>query len=125
RRPHSGVGALLAATGLAWFAGNFAFVGWALAGWLAAQVTYLYRGLLVHGVLSYPSGSLRSRRARAVVAAGYAASVAAPVARSDVATIALTFVLVATAAHDHQRARGRERRAHVPAVRAALLVGAL
>ena len=65
RRPESRSGALMTATGFAWFAGNFATSGVAAIGWLSEQALYLHRGPLIHLVLSYPSGRLaRATRPR-------------------------------------------------------------
>src|SRR5919198_1778012 len=60
RRHDSLAGVLLAATGLTWFLGNLAT--WAL---------YLHRGVLIHLLLSYPRGRLRSGAEYAAVATGY------------------------------------------------------
>jgi hypothetical protein len=48
KRPESRVGWLLAATGFAWFLGNFAEVSATAIAWLAAHAVYLHRGPLVH-----------------------------------------------------------------------------
>jgi hypothetical protein len=111
RRGLSAVGPLMAASGFAWFLGNFA--GWAL---------YLHRGPLVHLVVSYPSGRPRSRLQWAVVAAGYAAAVASPLARNDEATILLAFTVCATALRRYLVANGPERRARAAALGAAAMV---
>jgi signal transduction histidine kinase len=108
RVPESRVGLLLEATGFAWFAGNFAAVGWAPAGWLATQAAFLHRGLVIHCIVSFPTGRLCSWRARAVVAAGYAASLA-PVARSDFVTMVVGAALVAGGVSALGRAGGRPR----------------
>ena len=112
RRRESRTGLLLAATGLAWFAGNF-----------AGSLIYLHRGPLVHCVLAYPSGRLRSRVERATVSAGYLAALAPPVGRNETATIALAVLIVAVAARGYLPAVGRERRARVHAVQAASALG--
>ncbi len=89
RRPQSRSGALLVATGFAWFAPNFAATGVTALGWLSAHALYLYRGPLIHLVLTYPRGRLVRRLDRAAVAAGYAAAVITPVWGSETATIVL------------------------------------
>jgi signal transduction histidine kinase len=106
-RPGSRSGPLLAATGFAWFAGNF-----------SAAANYLHRGPLVHLVLSYPGATLAPRRARVALVAGYAAAVVPAVWRSEVVTIALSAAVIAVAAAVHTRAVGRERRASGYALRA-------
>jgi signal transduction histidine kinase len=123
RRPDSGIGGLLSATGFAWFVGNYSALGWAPAAWIAAQATYLHRGVLVHTVLAYPSGRVSPRLVGAVVAVGYAVALMPSVARSGVATAVLGVALGVTAGREYLEARGPERRARVPAVRAAALLG--
>ena len=100
RHPESRAGALLAASGFAWFAGTF-----------AADATYLHRGPLVHALLTFPSGRARGRAQRAAVAVGYGAALVEPVWRSEAATIALAVLLAVVAAAGHRDAVGRERRA--------------
>jgi hypothetical protein len=111
RRGSSAVGPLMAASGFAWFLGNLAT--WAL---------YLHRGPLVHLVVSYPSGRLRSRLEWAVGAAGYVSAVASPLARNDEATILLALAVCATALGRYLVASGPERRARASALGAAVMV---
>ncbi len=112
RRRESLTGLLLTATGLAWFAGNF-----------AESLVYLHRGPLIHFVLAYPAGSLRSRVERATVTVGYLTAFATPVGKSETATIALAVVLVSVAAHGYLHSLGKERRGRVLAVQAAIALG--
>jgi signal transduction histidine kinase len=119
RRPESRTGPLLAATGFAWFVGNFAQVGVAAVAWLAAHLVRLYRGPLVQLVLTYPSGRPGSRLVRGAIAAGYAAAVITPVWRSEAATILLAGLLVAVCAREYVRAVGPSRRARLIALQAA------
>jgi signal transduction histidine kinase len=111
RRGSSAVGPLMAASGFAWFLGNFAT--WAL---------YLHRGPLIQLVVSYPSGRPRSRLQWVVVVAGYLSAVAAPLARNDAATILLALAICATALGRFLVASGPERRARVSALGAAAMV---
>jgi signal transduction histidine kinase len=119
RRPASRTGSLLAATGFAWFLGNFASVGVAAVAWAAAHLVYLYRGPLVQLVLSYPSGRPGSRVVRAAVAVGYAAAIVTPIWRSAGATILLAGLLLAICAREYIRAVGGARRARLLALPAA------
>jgi signal transduction histidine kinase len=112
RRPESRTGPLLAATGFTWFAGNF-----------AGSLVYLHRGPLVHCLLAYPSGRLRSTLARVAVIVAYAAAIVAPIGRSETATIVLAVVVVAVAFRGYVSAVGRDRRARLPALWAVSLVG--
>src|SRR5262249_53010620 len=47
RRPASGSGVLMTATGFAWFAPNFSTTGLGALDWLSAHALYLHRGPLV------------------------------------------------------------------------------
>jgi signal transduction histidine kinase len=105
RRSDSCSGPLLAVTGFAWFLGNF-----------ATSALYLYRGPLVHLLVTYPSGRVSSRRELAAVALGYAAAVVTPVWRSEVVTIVLAVLLVAVCARSYSRAVGPARRARLVAL---------
>src|SRR5919198_2935065 len=58
RRPSSRSGLLMVATGFAWFAGS-----------LVSAALFLHRGPLVHLLIGYPRGRLRSRLEQLVVAA--------------------------------------------------------
>jgi signal transduction histidine kinase len=112
RRAESRVGALLTATGIAWFLGGF----------LPAAL-YLHRGPLVHLLLSYPSGRLTRRRDRIVVAAAYVDGAIEPLARSPVATLILCAAIVLATCDGYMRASGPRRRARaVPTVGAAGVV---
>jgi signal transduction histidine kinase len=119
RRPESRTGPLMAATGFAWFLGNFAQVGVAAVAWAAGHMVYLHRGPLVQLVLTYPSGRPGSRLVRGAVAVGYAVAVITPIWRSAGATILLAGLLVAVCARDYVRAVGPFRRARLMAVQAA------
>ena len=119
RRPESRTGPLMAATGFAWFLGNFAQVGVAAVAWTAGHMVYLHRGPLVQLVLTYPSGRPGSRLVRGAVAVGYAVAVITPIWRSAGATILLAGLLVAVCARDYVRAVGPFRRARLMAVQAA------
>lgn len=123
RRPDSRSGALMAATGFSWFLGNFATTGVVPVDWVGAHALYVYRGPLIHLLVTYPSGRLSSRLDRAAVAVGYAAAVVTPVWRSEVATIVLAVLLVAVCARSYLRAAGPARRARLLALRAAAGLG--
>jgi signal transduction histidine kinase len=106
-RPSSRSGLLMVATGFAWFAG---------------AALFLHRGPLVHLLVGYPQGRLRSRLERMVVAAAYVDAVVYPLARQDLATIALALLLVVTALVRFLGAGGPERRARAAALVAASAV---
>ena len=113
RRPDSRSGALMTATGFSWFLGNFADTGVAQVDWLGAYALYVYRGPLVHLLITYPSGRLSSRLERVAAAVGYGAAVVTPVWQSEIATIVLAALLVAVCAHSYVRAVGPDRRARL------------
>jgi signal transduction histidine kinase len=123
RRPESRSGALLAATGFSWFLGNFADAGFAAVDWLGAHALYLYRGPLVHLLVTYPSGRAFSRLDRAAVAVGYVAAVVTPVWRSEIATIVLAALMIAVCARSYFRTVGPSRRARLLSLRAAAGLG--
>jgi len=111
RRPSSRSGLLMAATGFAWFAGSF-----------ASAALFLHRGPLVHLLIGYPRGRLRSRLEQVVVGAAYVDGVVYPLARQDLATIALSLAVVVTALVGYLGAGGPERRARAAALAAASAV---
>jgi hypothetical protein len=108
RRPESRSGALMAATGFAWFAANFA----------SEQALYLHRGPLIHLVVSYPYGRLGGRVDRSVVAIAYVAALIPAVWRSEAATFMLAGLVVTAAGHGYARAVGREQRTRLAALQA-------
>jgi signal transduction histidine kinase len=102
RRPESRFGLLLAATGVAWFAGTL---------WPALAT--LHRAPLAHAVFSFPSGRLASTVDWAVVGLVYAAW---PLGGSEAVTIAFAALLVAVPLADRRLAVGVERRGRTSAV---------
>jgi signal transduction histidine kinase len=113
-RKQSRVGAVLTASGFAWFLGTF-------GGWLL----YLHRGVLAHLILSFPEGRLPSRAGRAQVIAGYGYAAIYPVANSAYATFGFAAGLVVAAAHRYMVTRGPERAARLSALVAAIGFGAV
>jgi signal transduction histidine kinase len=109
RRGESRVGPLMVLSGYTWFAGN-----------LWSQLLYLHRGPLVHLHISYPTGRLRRRLARATVAAAYVDALIEPIARNDVLTLVLAALVAAAALDGYLRSSGTARRAGTPALVAAL-----
>jgi signal transduction histidine kinase len=105
RRPESRFGLLLAATGVAWFAGTL---------WPALAT--LHRAPLAHAVFSFPSGLLASILDWAVVGLVYAAW---PLGGSEAVTIAFAALLVAVPLADRRLVVGVGRRGRTSAVWAA------
>ena len=114
RRPESHSGAVMAATGFAWFAANF-----------SSQALYLHRGPLVQLVLSYPSGRLGGRLERATVGAAYVAAVIPAVWRSETAALVMAALVLAVAVRGYLGALGRDRRARLAALQATGLLAAV
>jgi signal transduction histidine kinase len=123
RRSQSSIGMLIVASGFAWFVGNFAAASWAPAAWIGAHLLYVHRGPLIHCLLSFPTGRPASWHARVVVATGYLASVVTPLGRSDMVTLALAPMVVASATWGYLGTVGRDRRAQAMSLPAALLFG--
>jgi hypothetical protein len=111
RRPSSRSGLLMVATGFAWFAGSF-----------AGAALFLHRGPLVHLLVGYPQGRLRSRLEQLVVTVAYVDGLVYPIARQDGVTIALSLAVAVTVLAGYLRAGGPERRARAAALVAASAV---
>jgi signal transduction histidine kinase len=115
RRSDSRSGPIMAATGFAWFAANFA----------SDLALYLHRGPLIHLVLSYPRGRLGGRVDRFAVAIAYGAAVIPAVWRSEAATFVLAGLVVTAAGHGYVRAVGREQQTRLAALQATAFVAAV
>ena len=111
RRRETRVGALMLATGVAWFLGS-----------VVPEALFLHRGPLVHLLMSYPSGRVRRRLDRAVVAAAYVDGAIVPLARSPVVTIALAAALAVAAISGYRSEAGPRRRARALPAAAATAV---
>ena len=109
RRPASRVGVLMLLSGGTWFLGT-----------VLSYALFLHRGPLVHLHLSYPTGRLPTRRARAVVVAAYVDATVEPLASSDVLTLALSGAVAVTAVQVFAGTTGPARKAGGPALVAAL-----
>lgn len=111
RRPGYAVGWILAAAGVAWFAGTIA--GWAV---------FWHRAPLAQLILTYPATRLwpASRVERAAVALAYVYAIAYPVAGNEEATILFALALVGLAGWRYLTKRGPQRRARTSALVAAV-----
>jgi signal transduction histidine kinase len=125
RRPESRTGALMAATGFAWFAPNFTSTGLGTVDWLGDQALYLHRAPLVHMVVTYPRGRTSGGLDRVTVAVGYVAAVVTPIWRSEPASFVLAGLIVAAAGVGYLRAAGRERRARLASLAATSFLAAV
>ncbi|HEU4354906.1 MAG TPA: ATP-binding protein [Actinomycetota bacterium] len=117
RRSESATGPLLAATGLAWFLGNFAAVG-GLVGWVGRQGVFLHRGPLFHAVIAYPTGRPSSPVSRGAVVLFYAVSVVPAVWSNGTSTIVLAVLFLAVTAFGYARSVGPDRRARLVSLEA-------
>jgi signal transduction histidine kinase len=124
RRPDSRSGPLMAATGFAWFFGNFSHTGVAAIDWTSSHAVYVFFGPLIHLLLTYPGGRPSSRLVGIAVAVGYVAAITA-LWRSEIATVALASLLTAVSVRDFLTTIGRLRRAHLVALWATGGLGAL
>ncbi|MEA2311239.1 MAG: hypothetical protein QOE28_1207 [Solirubrobacteraceae bacterium] len=103
---------LMALAGGTWFAGD-----------VSGALLYAHRGPLVHLLLSYPTGRVRSRGVVVVIVAAYADGLVPAVARSVWPTLALVAAALLAAAWRHRAASGVERRARGVALAGALAIG--
>jgi signal transduction histidine kinase len=118
RWPENRTGPLLVLTGFGWFAGNFAAADLGIVAWLAGQTLFLYRGLLVHLVLAYPTGRLPGNMSRGVALLAYTVALVGPLRSSELAAIGLGVLLLATGTRAYARSVGASRRARALALRA-------
>jgi signal transduction histidine kinase len=120
RRSESRIGAIMSLAGFTWFLGT-AF----------EHALFLHRGPFVHLLLSYPTGRVPTRLARAVVVAAYVDGAIEPLARNDRLTLALSGAVAGASLWGFLQVTGPARRAaRLPlaaaaAVSALLAVGAL
>jgi signal transduction histidine kinase len=91
------IGALLAVAGVAWFAGSLAPSGLAGPAGVGAYLVALHRAPLVHALLAFPRGALRSTLDRASVIAMYAVSLVGALGQTAVARLGVAAVLLAGA----------------------------
>ena len=109
RRRGRPAGVLMAATGVAWFAGTLA----------PGALLYLHRGPLVHLLLAYPGGRVARRAAQAVVAAAYVDGAVQPLGANATVTLVLAASTAAAAVLSYRAEAGPRRRARaVPTVAA-------
>jgi signal transduction histidine kinase len=122
RRPASGTGLLLVATGFAWFLGNLAYLGTGALSWIAAEALWLHRGVLLHAIVSFATGGrLRSHADRLVVALGYLASVAT-IVRIEAVSLGVWVLAVVVVARRTRTASPDRRWEATVALRSSLAV---
>jgi len=119
RRPPSRVGPLIALTGFAWFLGTLAGSRIGAVAALGAALLFIHRGPLCHAIICYPGGRPLGRLSVIVVVLAYVCAAAVPLARNDVVTIVVTFLVLAATIWGYALAAGPDRRARVTAIAAA------
>ena len=124
-RPDNNAGSLMAATGFAWFLGNFASAEVDLVAWVGSHTTYVHRGFLVHLLLAYPVGRLLRRNERVAATVGYVAAFLTPAWSNDILAIILATLLFAERAIACRRLTGPLRRARLFSLRAAAAVSSI
>ena len=124
RLPASRIGWLIVAAGMLWFIGNFTSAGHPVVAWLGAEALFLHRGPLIHAVLAFPHGHLRSRIDRATVVASYVAAFA-PIAQLQVPAIAVGLLIIGAAWTGWRRSVGPDRRARLRVLPAGIALGAV
>ena len=82
RRPHNQTGMLMVAVGFGVFVGSLTEANHPIPYTLGVLLGSIFIAIFVHLLLAYPSGKLISRRAVALVAAGYATALLAPLLES-------------------------------------------
>lgn len=117
RRPGSGLGPLMLAIGGAWFLPNFGSVQVGVPAWLAHHALYLYRGPLIHLLVTFPTGRPTSPLSRTAVALGYLSALGWVWAEDRIA-VPLAVLLLTMAVVDRRRLRGPIRRARLVGVEA-------
>jgi signal transduction histidine kinase len=78
RRPTNRTGMLMVAVGFGVFVGSLAEANYSVPYTLGALFGSLFVAIFIHLLLAYPSGEVRSRKARALVIAGYVTAFVAP-----------------------------------------------
>jgi PAS domain S-box-containing protein len=82
RRPHNRTGMLMVAVGFGVFVGSLTEANQSIPFTIGVLFGSVFIAIFVHLLLAYPSGSLISRKAVALVAAGYATALLAPLLES-------------------------------------------
>lgn len=103
-------GTLITAVGATWLLGD-----------VATAATFLHRGPLVHVLLGYPTGRLRSRPVQALVVASYVVAAVPALARVDALAVLLAAGVLAAAVRNLAVTSGPERRARAAALGATVL----
>ena len=78
RRPKNRTGMLMVAVGFGVFVGSLSEANYSVPYTLGALLGSLFIAIFIHLLLAYPSGELISRKARALVIAGYVTAFVAP-----------------------------------------------
>ncbi len=86
---------------------------------LGTALLFVHRGPLCHAIVGYPSGRPSGRLGMTVVVLCYVYAAAVPLARNNVVTVVVAFLVPAATVGGYVLASGPDRRARVTAVAAA------
>jgi signal transduction histidine kinase len=114
RVPRSRIGPLLVGVGLTWFIGTVADPR-TLPGQGAAALTFVYVGVLVHAVLTWPTGRARGPLDRIFVIGGYLLALFPPLWERDTGLLVIAALLALALAGQWLSQPPRLRRARRPA----------
>ena len=114
RVPWSRVGLLLVLAGAAWFIGALGD-GATDSGRVATSLAFLYLGVLLHVLGTYPSGRSSDAIERLLILLGYLLSIAAPLWRSDAGLVAVGILIGVGVVVDWRHRTPTERREAAPA----------
>ena len=123
RVPRSRVGCLLVLVGLTWFIGNLGDRN-SDAGRVAEALTFLYAGVLAHGLFTYPTGRISRAFDRGLVAGGYLIALALPIWQRDAGLVIIAMLLCVGLLAQRATETTAARRAHRPALWIGLLLAA-
>jgi signal transduction histidine kinase len=115
RVPRSRIGPLLVGVGLTWFIGTVADPR-TLPGQVSAALTFVYVGVLVHAVLTWPTGRPRGSLDRMLVIGGYLVALFSPLWERDSGLLVIAALLALALAGQWLSQPLRLRRARTPAV---------
>lgn len=115
RVPHSRIGPLLILVGLTWFIGTAADPR-TLPGQVAGALTFVYVGVLVQAVLTWPTGRTRGSVDRILVVGGYLLALFPPLWERDTGLLVIAALLAIALASQWLAQPRRLRRARRPAL---------
>ncbi len=122
RRPTSLVGPLFVLTAAAWFLGTLIEPSRFIGTQLAPSVVFLYRGPLLHAIVTFPTGRPAGLIEWVAVIGGYAAALVAPLWFDPIVSLVLLGLVTGVAFRAYRHASERARPARREALAMALLL---